>query len=120
MGGDGWGANIVTIIIRILQGISAFTILRFLAYNCNSYTFVGLGFIILLYFFIDFFKPQNPRAQEQKPQLTIKDGMRPANPLIRFIVIVFEEICGIIEAILSFSFSLFPNWTVETHREWLH
>lgn len=62
---------LINIIVRVLQGASAFTVIRFLAYNCNSYTFVGLGFIILLYFFIDFFKPQNLRDQEMKPQITM-------------------------------------------------
>lgn len=96
MGREGWGVTIIAIIIRILQGISAFTILKFLAYNCNAYTFVGLGFIVLMYFFIDFFKPQNPKNQEDKPQLITKEGMRPANPLTRIFVRILEEICGLI------------------------
>jgi hypothetical protein len=49
-----------------------------------------------MYFFIDFFKPQNPQNQEDKPQLITKEGIRPANPLIRIFVRIIEEICGLI------------------------
>jgi hypothetical protein len=47
-------------------------------------------------FFIDFFKPQNPKNQEDKPQLITKEGMRAANPLTRIFVRILEEICGLI------------------------
>lgn len=129
-GGNNQGRGILqwvgVALIRIIQLLSLLTILRYVAYNADINAFIILGVVLIAYFLIDYLKKHNRKQRgiqqsnesEAKQKLEVQEASLVEKIAYRTMIVIVERSCLIVEFFIAYILSLFPNWTVESHRDW--
>lgn len=129
-GGNNQGRGILqwagVALIRIIQLLSLLTILRYVAYNADINVFIILGVVLIAYFLIDYLKKHNRKLRgiqqnneaEAKQKLQVEEASFVEKIAYRALILIVERTCLFIEFFIAYILSLFPNWTVESHKDW--
>lgn len=129
-GGNNQGRGILqwagVALIRVIQLLSLLTILRYVFYNADINVFIILGVVLIAYFLIDYLKKHNKKQKaghqnkeaELKQKLLGKEASFVEKIVYRILIFTVERTCLLMEFFIAYILSLFPNWTVESHKEW--